>query len=356
MLSSLQVGRALAALAVVTFHLSTALGDSRYGGETVFSYATKRGNLGVDFFFVLSGFIILHAHKADLGVPAMWRRYMHRRFIRLYPIYWIYTLGLTVLLIMGFGTVARLPETSAGWFSAIALIRVSTEPPPLGVAWTLFHELAFYVLFSLAILNRRLGFAAMALWGLICIVAYQYPETSNPTPLAVYTAAYNLNFFLGMGAHWLYERGKGAWLMLVAGALAFVTALASEYSGLHSPPILYGMSFALMIAGASILERRGHLSFPWLLRRLGDASYTLYLIHVPVTGLLLKITMGLGIDRLLGRELLYFVVLSATAACAILAYTLIEKPLLNRLRGSLRRREVPVVMPEGPGLGHDLKP
>jgi peptidoglycan/LPS O-acetylase OafA/YrhL len=163
-LNSLQVGRGLAALSVVAFHLSTALGDPRYGGTRVFSLYTRRGNLGVDFFFVLSGFIILHAHKADLGRPARLGRYLYRRFVRLYPIYWLYTLVLTTLVLTtlvaaGQAVVLKLPQTLAGWVSAVFLIRLSQESPPLGVAWTLFHEVAFYLFFSLAILNRRLGIA-----------------------------------------------------------------------------------------------------------------------------------------------------------------------------------------------------
>ena len=59
---SIQLGRALVALAVAAFHLSITFSDPRYGGQAVLSEWTNRGNIGVDFFFVLSGFIILKAH------------------------------------------------------------------------------------------------------------------------------------------------------------------------------------------------------------------------------------------------------------------------------------------------------
>lgn len=54
-LYSLQQGRGLAAMAVVLFHLSIMMGLPRYFGRPLFSDYTWRGNLGVDFFFVLSG-------------------------------------------------------------------------------------------------------------------------------------------------------------------------------------------------------------------------------------------------------------------------------------------------------------
>ena len=69
MLKCLQAGRALAALAVVAFHLSTAFSDPRYGSHSIGQAFTRHGNLGVDFFFVLSGFIILNAHARDIGRP-----------------------------------------------------------------------------------------------------------------------------------------------------------------------------------------------------------------------------------------------------------------------------------------------
>ena len=68
-LASLQAGRALAALAVVAFHLSIMMGEDRYGGVPVFGAATRYGYLGVDYFFVLSGFIIAHVHGRDIGRP-----------------------------------------------------------------------------------------------------------------------------------------------------------------------------------------------------------------------------------------------------------------------------------------------
>ena len=70
MLRVLQAGRGLAAAGVAAFHLSMHMGVDRYGGVSVFTDFTRQGFRGVDFFFVLSGFIIFFAHFEDLGHPA----------------------------------------------------------------------------------------------------------------------------------------------------------------------------------------------------------------------------------------------------------------------------------------------
>ena len=129
-LTTLQAGRALAALAVAAFHLSITLGEPRYLGERVFEAFTHRGNLGVDFFFVLSGFIILHAHRRDIGVPGALGRYAWKRFARVFPIYWLYTAIFAALVALGFGTAATLPATAEGWLQTFTLIRTSAEATP----------------------------------------------------------------------------------------------------------------------------------------------------------------------------------------------------------------------------------
>lgn len=73
-----------------------------------------------------------------------------------------------LLLAAGFGTDAKLPEGLATWLNSYTLVRFSPDAPPIGPAWTLFHEVAFYAIFLLLLLNKKLGFCALAHWGGIC--------------------------------------------------------------------------------------------------------------------------------------------------------------------------------------------
>jgi len=68
MLLSIQVCRGLAALSVLLFHLGGALAAPKYFDEPIFLEICRAGGaLGVDFFFVLSGFIIATVHWTDIG-------------------------------------------------------------------------------------------------------------------------------------------------------------------------------------------------------------------------------------------------------------------------------------------------
>jgi exopolysaccharide production protein ExoZ len=338
MLQTLQAGRALAAISVAAFHLSVMMGVDRYGGVPVFQEFTKHGSRGVDFFFVLSGFIILFAHVGDIGKPRAWGEYIYRRFVRLYPIYWLYTAGFVALLALGFGTQASLPTGLGDWLSTVTLIRFSDGSPPITVAWTLFHEVAFYAAFSLLILNKRLGVAFFAIATCVCLALYQYPDTGERGPFNTYTAAYNLFFLLGMGAYWLFRRGGRGVAEFVAGAAIFGFALLTMGLPYQLSPLLLAIGLAFLVAGATKLERGGAIKVPVFLSFIGNASYTIYLVHIAVEGLLLKIALKTHLYQAVGAQVTYLLVLAATIGAGCVAYVLVERPLLTYLQARHKRR------------------
>ncbi len=332
MLTSLQACRALAAIAVAAFHLSLTMKEARYGGQAVFYEFTARGYLGVDFFFVLSGFIILFAHAGDLGKPAAFGAYVWRRFVRLFPIYWLYAGTFALLIFLGFGTAAKLPGSAAELLTSVTLVRFSTAVLPLPVAWSLIHELAFYTLFSLLILNLRTGLAAMALLAMTCIVFFQYPSEGEVTAWQSYTGAFNLYFLFGMGAFLLYRRGGPGFVETASGLFICAVGAMALWLEVRHSQLLLACGFALALAGIAKLEQTGRLPVPRWLIYIGDASYSLYLLHLGLSSVLLRFAMKLQIYPVLGPELTYLLVLAGTVALACVAYALIERPLLGLLR------------------------
>lgn len=341
-LQTLQAGRALAAISVAAFHLSIMMGSDRYVGQEVFREYTLHGKLGVDFFFVLSGFIILLVHINDIGKPNKWGVYLYRRFARLFPIYWIYTCTFALLIlttgISNPETVAKLPQSLSEWITSLSLIRFNDADPPLSMAWTLFHELAFYAAFSILILNYRIGIVLIGFLMLSSMILYSFPKIDERTPFNVYTSAYNLHFLFGMGAMLLYRRGGRGIIELAIGIC--IVLLASI-----TMPLPHGFSlttfafgFALILAGATKLELSGQLYIPLFLRLIGDASYTIYLTHIALQGLLLKILIKIDLHQIIGNEATYFFVLTGTIAIGCIIYLAIEKPLLTTLQLAYERK------------------
>src|ERR1700733_9666444 len=169
-LDGIQSCRAVAALLVVVYHnaiiyfpLYTGLFDLktqfRSGGPSFFDF----GHAGVDFFFVLSGFIILWVHQADIGRPDRFSRYFWRRTIRIYPTYWVVlALLLPIYFIrpdMG-GGYERDPSEILQSF----LLFPQAHLPIVPASWTLSHELLFYAIFAVLLFNRRAGLLLLGAW------------------------------------------------------------------------------------------------------------------------------------------------------------------------------------------------
>lgn len=164
MYKSLQGGRAVAATLVVLYHLGPAISAAKYFGCCeMLAIAFSFGDAGVEFFFVLSGFIILSAHKGDISKPEMLPIYIKKRFARIYPTYWIVFISTFVLAIAWSATRNSVPHDLVILLKALFLIPQDSRlvgsmgAPVIGVAWTLQYEMFFYCFFGILILNRWLA-------------------------------------------------------------------------------------------------------------------------------------------------------------------------------------------------------
>lgn len=353
-LQCLQAGRALAALAVAAFHLSLMMGEPRYGGDAVLWDWTQYGRLGVDFFFVLSGFVILHAHQRDIGQPSALPRYAWRRLVRVYPVYWLYTGVFAALVWAGLGRNSSLPSGVLDWVGAWTLLRLSPAEPPLYVAWSLFHEMAFYALFALLVLHRRLGLCVITAWGLLCLGLGGHPGDDPGSIRLTYVSAVNLDFLLGMGACLLARRLR-QWGVLLALGLLLVGSIPWLWPLQSSAAYLLASSgMAAVLCALAILERERGCRFPGWWLRIGDASYSLYLLHLPIGGLLLKVLSLLPLPMWIGPVSLAAGVLAATTALSVLAYQAVEAPLVRRLRSAWRSQPASPGSPVSPATARSL--
>ena len=85
----IEIGRGIASLLVVCFHATAIIGLPKYFGRLPLDGLFSFGYAGVDFFFVLSGFIIFFSTSKNHANPASVITYVKHRLIRIYPIYWV---------------------------------------------------------------------------------------------------------------------------------------------------------------------------------------------------------------------------------------------------------------------------
>lgn len=347
MLQSLQAGRAIAAVMVVLYHLNGSIfGKPAYDSQQMLPLL-EAGAYGVDFFFVLSGFIIYHIHKTDIGQPGRLGDYGFKRFVRIYPTYWL-VLALVLPVYFLKPSFGEGFETDPAQIAASVTLWPMPNFPILQVAWTLRHEVLFYFVFALLITNRAAGVVVMALWALACAGWWLLDRTTFPSSFLLNDL--NLLFFLGIGAAWLFSkvqlRSPISAVLLIAGAAIFViTALQlTTVRGLDIHHICFGMGSALAIIGAVNLERNRAIAIPQLMSLLGDASYSIYLVHFPALSLAAKVLYGAGIDDHLPRMVIFLILFVGALAAGVAFHFAAEKPILMFFR---RLRSGPVTRAPG---------
>ena len=323
MIASVQYLRGLASLLVLLHHASWKA--EQYLGHSIdwFSF----GAAGVDLFFLISGFVMCHATN---GKDVSFIRFMQARALRILPLYWLLTsLALAVFIVMPERVNSSGGETSV--FHSFTLLPVEGKYL-IQNGWTLSYEFYFYLLFSLGLLlgrSQRLVIPAVVLFtlgSLDFVFSWQgvWPEFLFSQLL--------IEFLLGMIVYQFYAKrvlpGRfGGLALIFTGSLLLVGLDRYEVS--EARLFASGLPALLIFIGALSLERisdykRGYAK---VLHRLGDSSYSLYLIH-PFTlaaGALILQKVSSNTDPLVFLSTLVLVSLIAGWWCFIW----LEKPLLS---------------------------
>jgi exopolysaccharide production protein ExoZ len=341
----IQILRFVAAMLVVVMHLTQAVSIHITGAGPDKYWAA--GSAGVDIFFVISGFVMATStgpSPSGLGdrIQSAWI-FLKRRFLRIVPLYWFYTLAKAALLVALPGLASR-SSIDPGHLTASLLFIPAMSPwgfvePTLPVGWTLNFEMLFYGVFALAIALGvpRIRFCLLAL--MLVFFAGRYFD--GMVPLAFYAQSIVFEFVLGICIAF-YFPGIKAWPTW-AGWLAMGIGLMLMFGinwGVSADRLLtWGCAAAFLVLGVLWLE-------PWTaatrllspLSFLGDASYSIYLSHtfvVPAVVLALR-KMGVQDMLVVAPTVLLAVVLSGCAS-----YLWLERPMTRRLKRLLFKAPTP---------------
>ena len=315
-LDGLQVLRAVAALAVVVFHC----------------HWTGIASFGVELFFVISGFVICHAAAHD---P---RHFLARRVARVVPLYWLATGGVFALAVLAPALVPASHASAANLLRSLLfwpyLRADGADMPLLFLGWTLNYEAFFYVVFAgcLAISNRLAPLIAL---GVLIAAALLHPWcVPLGDPLDFWTRPMVLNFACGIGAWLIWHRAGEAlrhipaWLAwLSAAALFGVLLVGAQHVLAGSLPWSGIISAGLLLA---LLALAGRARWPTALLLVGDASYSLYLLHPYVLEAVNRKIHAFGPDPL--GVLATLVAVLAAVAVAFAMFRLVERPSNRALR------------------------
>ncbi|HEY8136341.1 MAG TPA: acyltransferase [Methylocystis sp.] len=329
-INSLQYGRGLAALAVLAQHASTATTAFVEQPPQLVETILMAGFVGVDFFFVLSGFIIMHAHMNDPRTFQAAALYVKKRLRRIFIPYLPVSLGV-ILLYLLFPTISH-GNRDWGLLSTLTLFPTA-RPPVLVVAWTLVHEMMFYTLFLASYFTKRFITFIFA-WIVIIIGTWSIGWTPDSPVLRIFLSPLNLEFVAGMAAAYAYPRVSLRWCPALIGAgLASITAyfFTAHFFGfeLVSNRVWFGISLAPIVIGVALLERRkAPVPIGWLLM-LGNASYAIYLVHGPIGSMVVRLPMGV---HSWGPSVMLYMV--AGTVFGVAYHFLVEKPGIRMTNNS----------------------
>ncbi len=337
-LASLQVGRGVAALLVLLYHAHGHL--ELNGVHPPLGSWFRFGHVGVDYFFVLSGLVMLHAHRAELGRPGATRGYVVKRAVRLLPMYWL-ALGVCLAL-RAVSSGSPFPEVREIALD-LMLVPNGAETPIVGVAWSLHLEVFFYALFGLVLWRPTIGRLALAAWFAVSLLrGLGLLELEAGPAVHRWLSGYPLQFGLGLLVATLSPSGGDPRAPLGLGTLALVGGIAAELAG-HldgigfSAQLLYGAGSALLLLGLLRREARDPIEASGPLKVLGDASYSVYLFHLAGLGITDKVLEVTGLQAGLPGDLRFALIAAGGVALGTALGTTIEPRLTRAARARLTR-------------------
>ncbi|WP_107077895.1 acyltransferase, partial [Micromonospora sp. MH33] len=357
-LPSLTGLRWIAALLVFAFHVGTMRIVAEPDVKAVLDKAFALGLSGVEFFFILSGFVLVWSYRD--GEPG--HTFLRRRFAKIYPNH-------LVTFVVALAVAFWFADPLAPWAAIGNLFLVQAWIPVDGyfysvntVSWSLSCELAFYLCLPLVLPWLRRA-RARVLWALVVAVPLLIlalwpaqllvPEESRWWFTQVFPVTRSFEFWMGVAAAELLRRGRWRGPNLTAASLLFLATwvVVAQWIRAEFWAALLAVAYLLVITAAADADVRGRRT-PWRSRPmvwLGEVSFAFYLVHVLVMTTVLRLTgdWGTGLRGWRGPlVVLGFLLLNLLLAAAL--HRWVEMPMMRRLGPPRRARPAAAAAPAPP--------
>lgn len=351
-IQSIQALRGIAALAVALLHLAGLQLLEGFRSDTgLYGY----GWVGVDIFFIISGFIMVWVTQTIQSGPKTAGRFLAQRAVRIFPLWWV-CVSFVALFFFIIHQVPASPdviprEDAWGYYLRSLFLLPQERAPLLTEGWTLIHELFFYCVFALiiAVKIRRFLVPALLVWGAITGVGFHLGAAEiNPAMGIIFSP---LSFLFIAGALIASFKTSPAlsrfaiWVLVAS--IIWITVLVITGTLDKSSRVLQLIiPLSLLLWSVVTLEQSGRLKIWQPLIGLGNISYALYLTHPLVIlawriirpfykdGFFAGVTDGLPKTVLLYVDMA--VLLAAFLITATIFHKLVEKPSLKFFKGKLK--------------------
>lgn len=333
--------RLLAALMVCLFHYAGRGGEvGRAWGSVprdVFphlSWVALYGNLGVEIFFAISGFVIcMSCWGRSVG------EFFRSRVARLYPAYWA-----ALFLVAGVFAVAPQvdnPSSIQDFLVNLTMLQQPAGSPRiLGVCWTLWAEARFYLLFAIFVVWKGTNYRRVVTfcfgWTIAAVIAQ---ATQNPLLGQIVQPFFAPYFIIGLALYLIHRFGGDLMLWGIIGVnwalgnVFIVRSLAGSNGFLPREPLVI---VAVLTAGISVLAlvATGRLAWArwrWLTVA-GALTYPFYLIHEHLGWAAIY-----ALHQLLGIPAAYTLPLAAGSMLAVAwgIHRAVERPLSRWMRRTM---------------------
>ncbi len=332
MLISIQHMRAMAAILVVIHH--AAWKGTQYSTNPLDGFIV--GNIGVDLFFIISGYIMCFTSDKK---RIRFSEFITARVIRIIPLYWILTsVALAIYFILPEKVNSSGGETNI--FASYFLYPISGKYL-IQNGWSLSYEFYFYFIFAIGASLAFLGKYTITVMILSVFVALGFFVSFDSTTYNFLTNQLLAEFIMGMLAFLVLKKysipRKVSFILLIASVTWIIYLNIGKGFGIRI--LDYGVACWLFFVAYLSLEkdliRMNTSQLSLFFQALGNSSYSLYLFHPFVLTLMSIIMVKLGLEQY------GYVFITILVTCSVigghLCFLLLEKPLTAFLKVRVNR-------------------